>query len=291
MTARIVTGHEPAARLLAGTRAEVDRRAGVGLPAPVLAIVMAGSDPGAQAYARRQADYAARAGVEIRLNELASEASAGDAARLFAALDADDAVDGVLPLFPFGPRIDPAWIAQAVAPGKDVDGLHSDNAGRIATGLGGFAPCTARGALALAETLVDGLRGLTVTVVGASLRVGRPLAQLLLRAEATVTVAHAATRDLPAACRGAELLFVAAGRPGLIGAGHVRPGAVVVDIGVNLVDAPGRPGAKAVVGDVDADAVAEVASALTAAPDGVGPLTTAFLMAHTLEAAVKRRPG
>jgi methylenetetrahydrofolate dehydrogenase (NADP+) / methenyltetrahydrofolate cyclohydrolase len=286
MTATIVDGRPLADRMLRETHEAVEHRLKQGLRRPCLAIVMAGRNPGALAYARRQSEFAGRAGIEAVLHNLAEDAGQAEAEAMIATLSADDAVDGVMPLFPFPAHIDVLKLLQVLNPAKDVDGLTAGNAGRLAVGLDGHVPCTPQAAITLAEHLAGDLRGRLVTVVGASIRVGRPLAQLLLSREATVTIAHAATIDLAAACRTAEVLFVAAGRAGLITGAHLRPGAVVMDIGINQVDAPDLgEGAKRIVGDVDLASAGAVASSISAAPDGVGPLTTAWLMSNTLRAA------
>jgi len=281
MTATIVEGRQLADAILGRTREQIEGRLQQGMRRPRLAIVMAGANPGAVAYAERQIEFAQRAGIGATMHRLPDDADQAAAEVLISALSASDEVDGILPLFPFPAQIDTLALVQGLAPAKDVDGLTAFNAGRLAVGLDGHVPCTAQGAVFLAEHIAGDLRGKLVTVVGASIAVGRPLVQLLLRREATVTVAHAATRDLAAACRTAEVLFVAVGKAGLITADHLRPGAVVVDIGINLVQGK-------IVGDVDVASAGEVASAITAAPDGVGPLTTAFLMAGVLKAAQRR---
>ncbi|MBL8551275.1 MAG: bifunctional 5,10-methylenetetrahydrofolate dehydrogenase/5,10-methenyltetrahydrofolate cyclohydrolase [Hyphomonadaceae bacterium] len=283
MTATILEGHALADRMLAETRAKADAVAAAIGRRPRLVILLLREDPGALAYAERQAEFAARAGIVAELRRVKADE---DALALVAALNADAAIDGILPLFPLPPHIDPLALAQAIAPAKDVDGLNPFNAGRLAVGLDALAPCTPQAAIMLAASVVGELRGLDVTVVGASIGVGRPLAQMLLQREATVTIAHVATRDLAKACRGADLLFVAVGKPGLIRAEHVKAGAVVIDIGINVLD--DGAGGKRIVGDVDVASVEQVASAISAAPDGVGPLTTAHLMANVVRAAQRR---
>ena len=288
MTADILDGRQLADQRLSYIRAEVERRAAAGLRAPRLTAILPSRNPGSLAYAERQKVFAERAGVDMVVEALAENADMAAALELIATLNRDPLVDGVLPLFPFASGIEPSAIAAAIDPDKDVDGLHPLNAGLLASGLDGFTPCTALGALALADTVVETFKGRTVTVVGSSIRVGRPLALLLLRREATVTVAQAATVDLKAACRDAEVVFVAVGRPGLITADHLRTGAIVIDIGVNRSEGPN--GERIIVGDVDLASAREKAAVITAAPDGVGPVTTSFLMENTLKAAQRNRP-
>jgi len=286
MSALILEGHALAGGLLVETQAQAQNvRAARGRP-PRLAILLMGDNPGALAYAARQAEFAARAGVEADLKHIAADASLEEVLHLIETLNADDAIDGLLPLLPFCAHIEPRHLAQAIDPRKDVDGLTPLNAGRLAIGLDALAPCTPQGAVLLAESALGDLKGLDVTVVGASISVGRPLAHMLLQREATVTVAHIATRDLAKACRSADVLFVAAGKPGLITGAHVKPGATIIDIGINIID--DGAGGKRIVGDVDIASAQQVAKAISHAPDGVGPLTTAYLMANTVRAASVR---
>jgi methylenetetrahydrofolate dehydrogenase (NADP+)/methenyltetrahydrofolate cyclohydrolase len=289
MSAAILEGHALADHLLANTRLAADAIAARTARKPILAILLMGNNPGALAYVSRLEEFAERASVTTQLCRLEMDASQNDVVATLRSLGADDGVDGVLPLLPLPAHVDPLAIAQAIDPAKDVDGLSPLNAGRLALGLEGLEPCAPLGAIKLAESVAGDLKGVTTTVVGASISVGRPLALMLLRRQATVTVAHIATRDLAAACRCSDLLFVAAGKPGLITADHVKPGAIIIDIGVNIVSAPENgPGAKRIVGDVDIASAGAVAKIISAAPDGVGPLTTAHLMANTVRAAQMR---
>ncbi len=281
MSARLLDGQALADAMLDAAAGQ-----GGGRRRPCLAIVTADAPPAA-AYLRRIERSAARAGVDVRIETLADGATAAAARAIVAALAADAGVDGILPLAPFAFPL--ADLVSAIPPAKDVDGLTPLNAGRLAQGLDGLFPCTPQAAIRLAEDAIGDLTGRVVTVVGASNAVGRPLAALLLRRGATVTVAHADTRDLVAACRPAELLFVAVGRPGLVTAAHVAPGAIVIDIGINAVD--NGEGGMRIVGDVDAGSVATVAQAISAVPDGVGPLTAACLIANVIAAAAGALAG
>jgi methylenetetrahydrofolate dehydrogenase (NADP+)/methenyltetrahydrofolate cyclohydrolase len=283
MSARILTGHALADRLLAQA---ADRAAAFRTAqgrAPMLALV-GGDAPSAQAYISRIIRFAERTGVATRIVPLPGDtASAIDCIR---ALNGDAGVDGILILSPLPAGVALADVAAVLDPAKDVDGLTADNAGRLARGLAGLFPCTPQAAILLAEDAAGALRGQTVTVVGASVGVGRPLAELLLQRGATVTIAHVDTRDLAAACRSAGILFVAVGKAGLIPASHVAPGAVVIDIGINAVD--DGDGGTMIVGDVDAAGIAAIARAISAVPDGVGPLTAAFLIDNVVAAATAR---
>ncbi len=292
MSAVILEGHALADQLLANTRFAAEAIAASAGREPILAILLIGNNATALAYVSRLEEFAERAGVTLQVHRLDAGVNQSDVAGLVTTLGEDEGVDGVLPLFPVPAHIDPLAIAQAINPAKDVDGLSPLNAGRLAVGLQSLEPCTPQGAIALAQSVAGDFKGMTTTVVGASISVGRPLALMLLRREATVTIAHIATRDLAAACRRSDLLFVAAGKPDLITADHVKPGAIIIDIGINLVAAPENgPNARRIVGDVDVASAGAVAKVISAAPDGVGPLTTAHLMANTVRAAQTRREG
>lgn len=282
MTAILLEGHAAARRMLDDAGPCVRAWSARSGRAPCLAL-LAVAAPSASAYLQRIEDYARIAGVVTRRIDVSYDVSTDDAMALISELNSDGGVDGILPLSPFSPGMAAARPAEALDPAKDVDGLTAANAGRLARGIDGLLPCTPQAALRLAEDQIGSVRGLRVTVVGASVSVGRPLVELLLQRGATVTVAHADTRDLVTACRTAEVLFVAAGKPGLIGASHVAAGATVIDIGINRV--PDARGGGTIVGDVDLESVRPIVHAISAVPDGVGPLTTAFLIRNTLAAA------
>jgi methylenetetrahydrofolate dehydrogenase (NADP+)/methenyltetrahydrofolate cyclohydrolase len=208
---------------------------------------------------------------------------------LVARLNEDPAVDGILVQLPLPPQIDSATVLEAIDPAKDVDGFHPVNAGRLATGQTGLVPCTPLGCLALARLARPDLSGLHAVVVGRSNIVGKPVAQLLLAENCTVTIAHSRTRDLADLCRGADLLVAAIGRPLALGREHVREGAIVIDVGINRIARAGDGGGTRLVGDVDFDAVVDRCDAITPVPGGVGPMTIAFLLSNTLKAARLRR--
>ena len=202
---------------------------------------------------------------------------------LIARLNGDPSIHGILVQLPLPPQIDPYEVIAAVDPNKDVDGFHPTNAGRLALGLPSLVPCTPLGCLILAKTVHPSLTGLEAVIVGRSNIVGKPLAQLFIGQSATVTVAHSKTRDLPAVCRRADLVVAATGRPGLVRRDWIKPGATVIDVGINRVADEG--GKSHIVGDVAFAEVCEVAGAITPVPGGVGPMTIASLLANTVKAA------
>jgi methylenetetrahydrofolate dehydrogenase (NADP+)/methenyltetrahydrofolate cyclohydrolase len=218
---------------------------------------------------------------DFTLPETASEA---ELLALIDKLNKDPAVNGILVQLPLPDQIDANKVISAIDPGKDVDGFHPLNAGRLATGLPALVPCTPLGCVILAKSVVPSLAGMEAVVVGRSNIVGKPLAALLIAESATVTVAHSRTKDLPDVCRRADLLFAAVGRPEMIKGDWVRPGAIVIDVGINRVPSA-TPGKSKIVGDVAYAECAERASAITPVPGGVGPMTIACLLVNTLRAA------
>jgi methylenetetrahydrofolate dehydrogenase (NADP+)/methenyltetrahydrofolate cyclohydrolase len=283
MTAIILDGRAKAQSLLAKTATKSHAFSTGAGRAPCLALLTMEQGPAAQAYVKRIQQFAEASGVDMKLIQLPTDAPLDQLLEAIHSLNDADTIDAILPLAPFPPQIVLADIAAVLSPAKDVDGLTPHNAGQLACGLDGLFPCTPQAAIALAEEALGSLRGLNATVVGASANVGRPLATLLLRQGATVTIAHADTRDLAASCRTADLLFVAVGKPGLIGAAHIAAGTTIIDIGINALD--DGHGGKTIVGDVDLAAATGMARAISAVPDGVGPLTTAFLVGNAVRAA------
>jgi len=277
MAARIIDGKAIAATLRAGLAARV---AALGY-APGLVVVRVGEDPASGVYVRNKDRAAQEAGLASRTIHLPQATTQAGLLAQIAALNADDQVDGILVQLPLPSHIDTQAAINAVAPGKDVDGFHPINAGRLAGGQVGLVPCTPRGVM----HLLDGtqLRGARAVVLGRSQIVGRPMAQLLLGADCTVTIAHSRTRDLAAECARADILVAAVGRPQMVRADWVKPGATVIDVGINRL-ADGR-----LVGDVAFDEVAAIAGAITPVPGGVGPMTIACLLENTLDAAIARR--
>jgi methylenetetrahydrofolate dehydrogenase (NADP+)/methenyltetrahydrofolate cyclohydrolase len=283
MTARIIDGKALAADLIAKVAAEVGRVGKDHGLEPGLAVVLVGTNPASEIYVRSKSMKTVAAGMRSSLHKLPETISQADLLHIVRQLNADRAINGILVQLPLPPQIDVNEVIAAVDPAKDVDGFHPVNAGRLATGLPTLAPCTPISCIHLAKTVHASLSGLEAVVIGRSNIVGKPLAQLLLRENATVTVAHSKTRDLPAVARRADILFVAIGRPGLVTRDWIKPGATVIDVGINRVAAEG--GRHRVVGDVAFTEAAEVAGALTPVPGGVGPMTIACLMLNTLRAA------
>jgi len=284
--ARLLPGAALAAQVLdlAAHRAAALRAHGI---LPTLALVSIGDDPASAVYLARKQAEGERAGIVVRSVRLSATAQHASAFALLDDLMTDPGVHGVLLQMP----LPPGWPAQdlqlAIPASKDVDGFHPESLGRLALGLPGFVACTPRGVHALLVHHGVALAGKRVVIVGRSAIVGTPLALLLSRkgVDATVTLAHSRTEGLAAVCREADVLVAALGVPRAIGAAHVKPGATVIDVGIHREPDPARPGKTRLVGDVDADAVRPVAGALSPVPGGVGPLTVAYLMANTLDAA------
>ena len=255
--------------------------------APGLATVLVGDDPASRVYVRAKARACAGSGLaafDIRLPAGISEAGlVAEVERL----NRDDRVDGVLVQLPLPRQIDPQPVIAAIDPAKDVDGFHPVNVGRLWSGLTGLVPCTPQGCLLLLHTVHEDLTGAEAVVLGRSNIVGKPVAALLLAADCTVTMVHSKSRDAAAICRRADILIIATGRPQMVKAGWVKPGATVIDVGINPV--ADREGRRRVVGDVDFAAVQGVAGAVTPVPGGVGPMTIACLLRNTLLAACRRR--
>ena len=254
---------------------------------PGLAVVLVGEDPASQVYVRNKAKQTAEAGMASFEHKLAAATPEAEVLALVARLNRDDRVDGILVQLPLPPQIDARKVIEAIDPAKDVDGFHPVNAGRLAIGERALVPCTPAGCLILARSVVPKLAGLDAVIVGRSNIVGKPMAQLLLGQDCTVTVAHSKTRDLPAVVGRADLVIAAVGRPQMIKGNWIKPGAIVIDVGINRIDAGG--GKSRLVGDVEFEAAAERASAITPVPGGVGPMTIACLLKNTVEAACARR--
>jgi methylenetetrahydrofolate dehydrogenase (NADP+) / methenyltetrahydrofolate cyclohydrolase len=273
--ARIIDGKAVATRVRERVRAEVGE-----LPVqPGLATVLVGDDPASHVYVRMKREDSAEVGIQSFHHELDAAVSQSEVAELLARLNDDERVHGILLQLPLPDQLDQDELIGSIAPTKDVDGLTPINAGLLAHSRDeALVPCTPAGVMELLREVDAELEGVRAVVVGRSILVGKPLAALLLAANATVTHCHSRTRDLPAVCREADVLVAAVGSPGMITADMVRPGAVVIDVGTNRTDA-------GLVGDVDFDAVSEVAGAITPVPGGVGPMTRAMLLVNTLEAA------
>ena len=249
--------------------------------APALATVLVGEDPASEVYIRNKHRACEEVGIASIHHGLPADTAEEDLLDLVTGLGLDDAVDGILVQLPLPDQIDPDTVVGTIDPAKDVDGLTPVNAGLLAHGTPGLTPCTPAGVMELLRSRGVELEGAEAVVVGRSKLVGVPVARLLLDANATVTVCHSRTRDLDAVCRRADVLVAAVGVPRLLGAEAVRPGAVVIDVGMNRTD-------DGLSGDVDFEAAAEVASAITPVPGGVGPMTIAMLLVNTMAAARAR---
>lgn len=291
MTARLLDGKALAADLRAEAAADAAAFLAETGRAPGLGVILAGDDPASRSYVTAKEKACAEAGIASREILLPAGAPRAQLLAAVADLNAADAIDGILVQLPLpDPSMEDEVIA-AMDPDKDVDGFHPVNAGRLVLGLPAFVPCTPAGIVEMLRRAGVELRGAEAVVVGRSRIVGRPLSVLLSQkgADATVTVCHTRTRDLAAHTRRADILIAAAGRPGTITADMVKPGAVVIDVGVNRIPDATRPRGYRLVGDVDGDPVREVASAITPVPGGVGPLTIAMLLKNTVAAARRRR--
>jgi len=258
---------------------------------PGLAVVIVGEDPASQIYVRNKGETTLRAGMRSETHRMADTVGQHDLLALIATLNADPGIHGILVQLPLPAHIDSAAVLGAIDPDKDVDGFHVVNAGRLAVGLPGLVPCTPLGCLMLLKVELGDLSGLNAVIVGRSNIVGKPMAQLLLGESCTVTIAHSRTRDLPALCRTADILVAAVGSPEMIKGDWIKPGATVIDVGINRV--PSRDPDKAaqgktrVVGDVAFDEAVTVAGRITPVPGGVGPMTIACLLANTYTAACR----
>jgi methylenetetrahydrofolate dehydrogenase (NADP+)/methenyltetrahydrofolate cyclohydrolase len=262
--------------------AEIKRARG---SVPGLAVVLVGEDPASQVYVRNKALQTKEVGMNSLEHRLPASTSEADLLALIRRLNADPAVDGILVQLPLPKHVDSSKVLDAIDPDKDVDGFHIINVGRLATGMPGLVPCTPLGCLMLLKDRLGDLSGKRALVLGRSNIVGKPMAQLLLNENCTVTIAHSRTRDLPAECRGAEILVAAVGRPEMVRGDWVQPGAVVIDVGINRVE---REGKSRLVGDVAFAEAERVAGAITPVPGGVGPMTIACLLQNTLTAFRRR---
>ena len=286
MTARRIDGKAAAAALreqVAAAVVQFERDAG---RPPGLATVLVGEDPASAVYVRMKRKATAEAGIAGFAHQLPDTLSEAELLDLIGQLNRDDRVDGILVQLPLPAQIDTQRVIAAVDPAKDVDGFHPLNAGRLAAGLDALVPCTPLGCLHLLKAELGNLAGLDAVVIGRSNIVGKPMAALLVGESATVTVAHSKSRDLPGIVHRADVVVAAVGRPEMVRGDWLKPGATVIDVGINRVeDADGN---SRLVGDVAFDEAAEVASAITPVPGGVGPMTIAMLLRNTLVAAHRR---
>jgi methylenetetrahydrofolate dehydrogenase (NADP+)/methenyltetrahydrofolate cyclohydrolase len=288
--ADLIDGKAFAARLTTRVAATVKRLTAEHRLTPGLAVVLVGEDPASQVYVRSKARQTVEAGMVSFEHRLDATTDQETLLAKVAELNADPAVHGILVQLPLPAQIDTQTVIAAIDPDKDVDGFHVINAGRLMTGGRGaeapLVPCTPLGCLMLLKDRLGDLAGLNAVVVGRSNIVGKPMAQLLLAESCTVTIAHSRTKDLPAVCRGADILVAAVGRPEMVKGDWVKPGATVIDVGINRVDA--GTGKTRLVGDVAFAEAAAVAGAITPVPGGVGPMTIAVLLANTVTAACRQ---
>jgi methylenetetrahydrofolate dehydrogenase (NADP+)/methenyltetrahydrofolate cyclohydrolase len=283
MTARIIDGKAIAADLRGKIAGEVTRLNTAHHFVPGIAVVLVGNNPASEIYVRNKSTAVAESGMRAFDRKLPATTSEAELLDLVGTLNADPAVNGILVQLPLPPQIGSHKIIASIDPAKDVDGFHPLNVGRHAGGMPGLVPCTPLGCVMLAKTVHASLLGLEAVVVGRSSIVGKPVAQLLLNENATVTIAHSKTRDLPGVCRRADVLIAAIGRPEMVRGDWIKPGATVIDVGINRIPAEG--GKTRIVGDVAFAEAMTVAGAVTPVPGGVGPMTIACLLLNTLRAA------
>lgn len=283
MSAAIIDGKAFAAGVRGRVGAHVAALKAQGV-VPGLAVVLVGEDPASAVYVKNKGIQTREAGMASFEHKLPAETPEADLLALIGRLNADPAVHGILVQLPLPRHMNADLVINAIDPAKDVDGFHISNVGLLGTGQKAMVPCTPLGCLMLLRDRLGDLSGLEAVVVGRSNIVGKPMAQLLLGASCTVTIAHSRTRDLAAVCRRADILVAAVGRPEMIPGAWVKPGAVVIDVGINRIE---RDGKTRLVGDVDFASAAQVAGAITPVPGGVGPMTIACLLANTLTACCR----
>jgi methylenetetrahydrofolate dehydrogenase (NADP+)/methenyltetrahydrofolate cyclohydrolase len=284
MTATLIDGKAHAAALRARVAEGVARLQDVQGLVPGLAVVLVGDDPASQVYVRSKGRMTRDVGMASFEHRLSADTTQDRLIALVAELNENPAIHGILVQLPLPAHLDSTAVLNAIDPAKDVDGFHISNVGRLGTGQKSMVPCTPLGCLLMLRSTLGSLAGLDAVVVGRSNIVGKPMAQLLLGQDATVTIAHSRSRDLAALCRRADILVAAVGRPGMVRGDWIKPGATVIDVGINRV--PDGEGTK-LVGDVDFDAALSVAGAITPVPGGVGPMTIACLLANTLTACCR----
>jgi methylenetetrahydrofolate dehydrogenase (NADP+)/methenyltetrahydrofolate cyclohydrolase len=282
MTAQLLDGAALAQRIRAEVAEQAARLTRQGTP-PGLAVLLVGDDPASAVYVKHKVKDCEEAGLRSVLQRLPADTTEADLLARIRALNADSSIHGILVQLPLPPHLDAQRVIETISPLKDVDGFHVASAGALMTGQPGFVPCTPLGVMKLLDHAGVDLTGAEAVVVGRSNIVGKPQAMLLLQASATVTICHSRTRDLATHCRRADVLVVAAGRARMVTGDMIKPGAVVIDVGMNRI--PDGPQAGRLCGDVDFDSAAAVAGAITPVPGGVGPMTRAMLLVNTLEAA------
>ena len=286
MTAQILDGNALAQKLRAGFRQQAEALATQGIR-PGLAVILVGEDPASQVYVRNKVNACAQAGFHSEKHSYPADVDAATVFAKIAELNTDPAIHGILVQLPLPKHFDAEAVLEAIAPEKDVDGFRAENVGALMQGKPCFIPCTPYGAMKFFEDAGITLRGKEAVIVGRSNIVGKPMAMLLMHAGATVTICHSQTQDLKAHCRRADILVAAIGKPKMITGDMVKPGAVVIDVGINRLQ--DGPDAGKLCGDVDFDSAKEVAAYITPVPGGVGPMTITMLLANTLESAQRTR--
>ncbi len=281
--ARIIDGKAIAAQVRANVGAQVAELKRDHGFVPGLAVVLVGEDPASKVYVKNKALQTVEVGMKSVEHKLPVETSEAALLALVGELNRDPTIHGILVQMPLPKHIDSLKVIEAINPNKDVDGFHAVNVGRLSIGDRCLVPCTPTGSIILAKSVMPSLKGLDAVVVGRSNIVGKPMAQLLIKEDCTVTVAHSRTRDLEAVCRRADILVAAVGRPEFVKGSWIKPGAIVIDVGINRITGPDGKGK--LVGDVAFDEAVKVAGAITPVPGGVGPMTIACLLKNTLEAA------
>ncbi len=284
MTAKVIDGKEFAARVRAQVAEHVARLKSENGIVPGLAVVLVGEDPASQVYVSSKGKMTVEVGMNSYEHKLAADTSEKDLLALIDRLNKDPKVNGILVQLPLPGHLNSDLVINSIDPAKDVDGFHISNVGLLGTGQKSMVPCTPLGCLMMLRDHLGSLSGLNAVVVGRSNIVGKPMAQLLLGDSCTVTIAHSRTKDLPGVCRQADILVAAVGRPEMITGDYVKPGATVIDVGINRIE---RDGKAKLVGDVEYDSAAKVAGAITPVPGGVGPMTIACLLANTLTATCR----
>ena len=283
--ARVIDGKAFAGKIRARVAEEVKRIQAEAGVVPGLAVVLVGEDPASQIYVRNKARQTLESGMHSVEHRLEASTTQAELLDLIAALNADPVIHGILVQLPLPAHLDEALVINAIAPAKDVDGFHISNVGLLATGQKAMVPCTPLGSLMLLRAELGSLAGREAVVIGRSNIVGKPMAQLLLRESCTVTIAHSRTKDIAAVVGRADIVVAAVGRPEMVKGAWIKPGAVVIDVGINRIEGP--EGQAKVVGDVDTADAAQVAGAITPVPGGVGPMTIACLLANTVTACCR----
>ena len=285
MSAQIIDGKAFAAKVRGQVAEHVTRIKEENGITPGLAVVLVGEDPASQVYVRSKGKQTVEAGMTSYEHKLDADTSQDDLLKLIADLNADKDVHGILVQLPLPKHLNEDLVINSIAPEKDVDGFHISNVGLLGTGQKSMVPCTPLGCLMMLRDYHGSLSGMNAVVIGRSNIVGKPMAQLLLGDSCTVTIAHSRTKDLPAVVRGADIVVAAVGRPEMVPGDWIKPGATVIDVGINRIDKP--EGGTRLVGDVDYASCAEVAGAITPVPGGVGPMTIACLLANTVTACCR----